>query len=99
MAIAIHPHSDPSNHLTHLCLVYLLVHALKKLFTLECVIRVFELVIESFEPSSVAMLPDRENCGPQPFWFPGWVVLVIFGCVLCIFVLEPVPFNGESSVT
>eukprot|EP00978_Attheya_sp_CCMP212_P037293 scaffold174623_cov71-Attheya_sp.AAC.1 len=28
-AIAIHPHSDPRNHSTRLCLVYLLVHALK----------------------------------------------------------------------
>eukprot|EP00978_Attheya_sp_CCMP212_P027016 scaffold90024_cov54-Attheya_sp.AAC.3 len=29
MAIAIHPHSDPRNHSTHLYLVYLLIHALK----------------------------------------------------------------------
>eukprot|EP00978_Attheya_sp_CCMP212_P046329 scaffold385116_cov86-Attheya_sp.AAC.1 len=29
MAIAIHPHSDPRNHSTHLYLVYLLVQALK----------------------------------------------------------------------
>eukprot|EP00978_Attheya_sp_CCMP212_P024962 scaffold79351_cov46-Attheya_sp.AAC.2 len=29
MAIAIHPHSDPRNHLTRLYLVYLLVHVLK----------------------------------------------------------------------
>eukprot|EP00978_Attheya_sp_CCMP212_P019623 scaffold55248_cov65-Attheya_sp.AAC.2 len=29
MAIAIHPHSDPSNHLTHLYFLYLLVHTLK----------------------------------------------------------------------
>eukprot|EP00978_Attheya_sp_CCMP212_P042177 scaffold252693_cov71-Attheya_sp.AAC.1 len=129
MAIAIHPHSDPRNHLTCLYFVYLLVHALKvfdawvadllventmrvawlflgseyglswgrilraggvlcfraslcvvtgKLFALECVIRMFELIIASFEPSTVAMLPDPENCGLQPFRFPSWVV-VMFG--------------------